>query len=158
MKFLAILGCLGLVSVACHGGPGPLPVPQPSPIASPSPAPPPAPPPTPLADVSGTWVGSIDFNPTDQRACPLREDIRVELYQYQSRVGGTTSKTRCWDDIWLRGKLHGNVEGTGLSVELWTGGGEKITTLNGIASSAKVDVARRSLQNKGFPVALLLTR
>jgi hypothetical protein len=100
----------------------------------------------------------MDFNPTDNRACPLREATRVQLYQYENSVSGNTNKTSCWGVVWLKGKLQGTVEGTGLSVDLWTSGGEKITTLNGTASSTKLDVARRFSQTKGNPVALLLTR
>jgi hypothetical protein len=89
----------------------------------------------------------------------VREDVRVTLYHRENNLvfGGTTNQTRCWGVVFLRGKLQGTLEGTGLSVELWTSSDEKLTTLNGIASSAKLSVARQT-QNEGYPVALAVTR
>jgi len=120
----------------------------PSPTATPAPQ---------ALRLAGPWAGTMEFNPSDQPDCPVRESVRLDLSHSDRGVFGTVGTT-CWGTLWLYGSLDGDREGAVLTVDVWTSGEEKVTTLTGRAYSTRIDVSRRSLINRGFPIALELTR
>jgi hypothetical protein len=148
--------------VGCDNeAPTPSPAPAPTPVSEPPPPSPP--PPAPLRDLSGTWSGSIEFNPSSVRpSCPIRADIQVPLTQFsQTKFSGTTTTpVQCYERLKLTGELGGNVEGARLTMQLWTYGGDERIALpmHGTASSTKLEVSRRFNHTEGYPIAIHLAR
>ena len=141
--------------VGCdNDAPTPSPTPVPTPVQQPSP-------PAPLRDLTGTWSGSIEFNPSSVRpSCPIRADIQVPLTQgSQTKFTGTTTPIQCYEELKLKGELGGNVDPTGLTIQLWSGGEEKVgLPMRGTASSTKLEVSRRFNHTEGYPIAIHLAR
>jgi hypothetical protein len=99
----------------------------------------------------------MEFNPSDRPGCPIREGVRMDLSHSERSFFGTVATT-CWGTLWLYGSLDGDVDGAGLTLDVWTSGEERVTTLRGRASMRSIVASRRSLINQGYPIAIDLTR
>ena len=67
---------------------------------------------------------------------------------------------RCWWDVLeLYGQLSGDVEGSALTMELWTGFHEEhVTNMDALARSDRLDLSVRGSVGPGYPIAIHLSR
>jgi hypothetical protein len=136
----------GIAVVATSGGDGgsstPGSSPPPTGGGTPQPPPTPTPTPTPMRDVTGSWAGTFNENPSATR-CTVETDLSLQLQQTGTAVSGTfqllirTANSVPADpcpvkpgDV-LNGPVSGVVNGDAISIELGIPGGGPTLTLHG---------------------------
>jgi dienelactone hydrolase len=133
-------------AAACHDSPTQPATPSQSPT------------PVPVAlDLNGTWTGTIDYDPSGDSSCPLRENVEITFTQVQDMLYAQV-RTHCFQTIELDGKLALDRSQANLTLRMFLGNDIEIASMTGTATKTQIDASTRSALSKGDPVSLLLTR